>query len=111
MLAAARMHDHALGHQRARIEAAERLDAHEATLIHIARHEADLVHMRRQHHLAVAGAAFDGDHVAQRVHRKLIHQRLQLLDDDGAHLLLAARDARRLAQPPQQIEVDCTRRR
>ena len=85
----ARMDVDTLGEERARVEAAQRLQAQEALVLDVAHQEANLIHVRGQHHARTTLPALGGDDIAQGVRTHLVDEGAQLRGHDARHGLLA----------------------
>ena len=83
---------------RARIEAADGLQAEKALVINVPHDEAEFVYMGGEHDARPAAALFKTDDAAHRVQGDVIHQRAHFFGHQRAHLFFAAGDARGFAQ-------------
>src|SRR5690606_41899213 len=82
-----RIDDDALGQEYAWIEAAERLEAEEAALVHMADKEADLVHVGGDEDGWATAPALRRDEVAEAGLAHLVDQRPDRLPHDVANLV------------------------
>jgi hypothetical protein len=98
------MDEYTLRDQRARVEAADRLQAEEPVVVDMGDEEPDLVHVGGDHD-ARAIAALGADDAAQSIDPQVVDEGAQLVGDERPHLVLPARNTWCRAETPQEIEV------